>query len=688
MEALVRASFAGHVAAIRDLERREDDALRVKHSAELERLRERVCVAALGVRGADEVRHRCCGIHGTPRCYSTTFTSRRPVPLAPQVSAKVHALNHLVKIKMATGEYAAAWDARNAANKLREMERVDAENRHLDAPGATLATAQLLARHDQEARDLLAEQHVRAARLEREIQTEIERRGGPRGGDTNPAAAVGGATMGRWLDVRDARTEHQTRWTQRENARIAPGILPTPAPPPPPRPSAAPPASVAAAPAPPRAPPRRPSAVAAFLVAAGDATPFEASYAGTPTTLGAGASMALTLSAYARDAATFETESGVETFASASASAFAADETETGVEIPGPARTAEETPTPHSPTRSVDREEYVFGRRRTWTRAPEAPENHRGTPRASKLPPRSSLPPTLVSYRADVDARTGEAGTMKGPDHHPRGGRRPAVHVPPLDFREVLRDAEQRSRTHARVRDPATRAAAVRGYGEYVDGSAGGFASKEARGKDARGGKGARRGFTTGHDEPARGSDLEGRVGGGVGGGTDGSRFLRAGEAEGDGCAPSEHSSDLSSDDVSSDDVSDGIGAGDAEVWSATPERLREALTDPGGGGGARGELRAAARRGGGPVLDVAVARVFRGAAAAEEAREAADGKENVEDGGGGDGGGGGGEGAKSAAAKGRAPTGSFFRERRGPRAHGASLPSNTAGHTATRVRT
>ena len=87
-------------------------------------------------------------------------------------------------------------------------------------------------------------------------------------------------------------------------------------------------------------------------------------------------------------------------------------------------------------------------------------------------------------------------------------------------------------------------------------------------------------------------------------------------------------------------------------------------------------------------MLDVAVARVFRGAAAAEEAREAADGKENVEDGGGDGGGGGGGEGAKSAAAKGRAPTGSFFRERRGPRAHGASLPSNTAGHTATRVRT
>ena len=117
-------------------------------------------------------------------------------------------------------------------------------------------------------------------------------------------------------------------------------------------------------------------------------------------------------------------------------------------------------------------------------------------------------------------------------------------------------------------------------------------------------------------------------------------------------------------------------------MWSAPPERLREALTDPEGGGGARGELRRAARRDG-PGLDVAVARVFRGAAAAEEVREAADGKENVNDGDGD----GGVEGAKSAAAKGRAPTGSFFLERRGPRAHGASLPSNTAGHTATRVR-
>jgi hypothetical protein len=36
------------------------------------------------------------------------------------VSTKVQALLHLVQIKMAGGEYAAAWDARNAVNRMRE----------------------------------------------------------------------------------------------------------------------------------------------------------------------------------------------------------------------------------------------------------------------------------------------------------------------------------------------------------------------------------------------------------------------------------------------------------------------------------------------------------------------------------------------------------------------------------------
>ena len=103
-------------------------------------------------------------------------------------------------------------------------------------------------------------------------------------------------------------------------------------------------------------------------------------------------------------------------------------------------------------------------------------------------------------------------------------------------------------------------------------------------------------------------------------------------------------------------------------MWSAPPERLREALTDPGGGGGgARRGLRLTLRRGEreGPGLDVAVARVFRGAAAVvvRVRRRMA---ENV-DGGGGGGGDGGGEGSRapSAAAK-RAPRRrGRFRERR-----------------------
>ena len=183
------------------------------------------------------------------------------------------------------------------------------------------------------------------------------------------------------------------------------------------------------------------------------------------------------------------------------------------------------------------------------------------------------------------------------------------------------------------------------------------------------------RGFTTGHDEPARGSDLEG-VGGVGRGATDGASFLRAGEAEGDGGAPSEHSSDLS-DDASSDDASDASDAGNAEVWSAPPERLREALTDPGGGGGGArrelraAELRAAARREG-PGLDVAVARVFRGAAAAEEVREAADGKENVDGGGGGGGG----------AAAGRSEVGGG----EGPSADGVVFPREARPEGARRV--
>jgi len=374
-------------------------------------------------------------------------------------------------------------------------------------------------------------------------------------------------------------------------------------------------------------PVRRPSALSSFLIAAGDTIPAE--YA-TEVTLGAGGAMAQTLGAYARD----EPE---------------ADEPE-----PTPTPVASPSPRPQpvhrvnsQMTAVVDREEYVFGRRRTWTRAPVAPEDHRGSPTLGPLPPRS-LPPSLLALSVGApgdDDDDADAAKLLAARARPS--------VPPLDFRAVLREADARSTTHARVRDLHTRAAAVRGYGEYRD------ATKAGR----------TRGFTTGHDEAARGSIERAKAPWGSGqAATDGDRFLRAGERENDGLAASTHSSDLSSDGTASDTTDDG------EVWTAPPTRLREAMTGGGGEAGAQ-SMRRVARRGG-PGLDVEVARVFRGDAAAEETREAAEGKENVHRGGGGGG------------AKGRVPTGVFFAERRGPKSHGASLPSNAADHTVTRVRT
>ena len=119
--------------------------------------------------------------------------------------------------------------------------------------------------------------------------------------------------MSRWLAERDASTEHQTQWMQREAART--GTMP-------PAPMMRPPdvmmlppdvdtrgghrrtlgEEVPAAPFhhafPVGVPVRRPSALSSFLIAAGDTIPAE--YA-TEVTLGAGGAMAQTLGAYARD---------------------------------------------------------------------------------------------------------------------------------------------------------------------------------------------------------------------------------------------------------------------------------------------------------------------------------------------------------------------------------------------------
>ena len=237
-----------------------------KHSAELERLRERVCVAALGVRGADEVRHRSRHSRHPSLAFADTHVTspRSPRPAGirqgPRAEPPREDQDGHRRVRRGVGR----------AQRRQQAARDGTRRRGASAPRRPARDA----RDGPAARatrpggeDLLAEQRVRAARLEREIR-EIERRG-ERGGDANHAAAVGGATI-EWLDV---ATRHGTpdAMDARETARVAPGMLPTPAPTPPTRPAAAPPAARRRAR--PRAPPARPGAVAAFLVATGTRRP-------------------------------------------------------------------------------------------------------------------------------------------------------------------------------------------------------------------------------------------------------------------------------------------------------------------------------------------------------------------------------------------------------------------------------
>ena len=128
-------------AALRDAELVEDAKLRVEHAAQVERLHRSVCTAALGVRGREEVRNVAATTARGERAISTRRVRRAPDPSHP--SHPVHSplpprspsrrfplactrLSQLAKVKIAQGEYAAAWDARNAATQLREAERAEA----------------------------------------------------------------------------------------------------------------------------------------------------------------------------------------------------------------------------------------------------------------------------------------------------------------------------------------------------------------------------------------------------------------------------------------------------------------------------------------------------------------------------------------------------------------------------------
>ena len=52
----IEASFRVRLAALKDDELRETTAMRIRHAAEVERLQRRICTAALGVRGSEQVR--------------------------------------------------------------------------------------------------------------------------------------------------------------------------------------------------------------------------------------------------------------------------------------------------------------------------------------------------------------------------------------------------------------------------------------------------------------------------------------------------------------------------------------------------------------------------------------------------------------------------------------------------------
>jgi hypothetical protein len=196
MEAAVRRAFDARRAALRDAELVEDAKLRVEHAAQVERLHRSVCTAALGVRGREEVRNVAATTAPRgERAISTRRVRRAPRPFSPfsprpltpppptlalaQVSARVHALSQLAKVKIAQGEYAAAWDARNAATQLREAERAEAESAVTADPSCAMDVASLLETHARELRDLRVTQRARHARLDRELADELQRRGLP-----------------------------------------------------------------------------------------------------------------------------------------------------------------------------------------------------------------------------------------------------------------------------------------------------------------------------------------------------------------------------------------------------------------------------------------------------------------------------------------------------------------------------
>ena len=72
------------------------------------------------------------------------------------MSAKVHALRHLAVVKAQQKEFALAMDARDAADRLREDQRLSAERAVLDDPRSISDITALLAKQGRELGELRA----------------------------------------------------------------------------------------------------------------------------------------------------------------------------------------------------------------------------------------------------------------------------------------------------------------------------------------------------------------------------------------------------------------------------------------------------------------------------------------------------------------------------------------------------
>ena len=634
----------------------------------------------------------------------------------------MHALSQLAKVKIAQGEYAAAWDARNAATQLREAERAEAESAVTADPSCAMDVASLLETHARELRDLRVTQRARHARLDRELADALQRRGLPVDATAEagveaewrrlrrglPASVDAGARLdaGR-PNLLEGPPESGARFASPASA-AASFVSASPRPialdgtprsgsrdaraaPPPPTPSWGAfrtPERHARAhlrDAAPRAMPQPQmlGAAASFLAASGGPSPGGGGEGGGGGGGGGGGENVWDDVWGVADANTVGERSTRRPVPATVALARALFDDAPGAAEPSPRETApparHRSPLPGSPLadangREADPERsrrpspkafhVAFPRRASWMRSPTPPDAHARPP--------ASWAPLAVP---DAGVTASSADSAPPPRVPPLaslpaagGGRHRAVEdwratlpLPVASLADQWSDEEMRRRSALRARDPETRAAAARAHGEYRD--------PRGAASDAFGAK-----RTTG----ARARGFEPTPWGSGPAATDAGRVLRLGEnARGDASGEGEANDDsrgVSSGGATNRSSDDDLG----DVWARHADEFRAAADEfrPGAVGGV-------VRRGAG-ATDEVVTRTFAGEAAVEAAALARDADEDPDaavaaavD-------------AKRSAANavGRRPAGEFRDERRGNQRPGKGLPSAREDHTRVSVRT